>query len=224
MRISNFLRTVTVAGLLSFGSMAAFGNVLGSNDCVGGSCGGTLDIFSNLPGTLLNSNSVTFTALDAQSVAKYSGVLRSAVYRNAGNTLDFYYQFLNDAGSVDAVGRLTMTDFAGFSTDVGYRMDDIDGAGNFTVATQAALSSDRSASGGTIGFSFGPGLNLINPGDTSATLVIRTNALEYTAGSVTTQNGAVYTTAAFAPAVPEPGTYAMMGGGLIALAFLRRRK
>lgn len=226
MRTSSILRAVCVAGLLSLGSTAGFADVIGANGCVGGLCGGTLEVFNNLPGTRLDFTSVRFDAVDAQNVPKYSGVLRTAVYRNASSTLDFYYQFSNSGGSADSVGRLTMTNFAGFTTDVGYRMDNFDGAGLFLDGTQSALSADRSSTGGTIGFGFGPGSGQINPGETSASLVIRTNAVNYTAGSVTTQNGAVFTTASFAPtggAVPEPGTYLMMGLGLIGLAALRRR-
>jgi hypothetical protein len=226
MRISNMIRAGLVAGLLSAGSMTVFADVIGLNGCVGGYCPGALDIFNNLPGTLLDSTSVTFTALDAQNVARYNGTLRTAVYRNASNTLDFYYQFSNNVTSADSVGRLTMTNFSGFTTDVGYRSDNWDGGGQFVAATQAALSADRSSNGGVIGFGFGAGYAKIDPGDISATLVVRTNAYAYTAGSVTTQNGAVYTTASFAPSsgVPEPGTYVTIGAGLIALAALRRRQ
>ena len=226
MRFSNIVRAGVFAALLSAGSMNAFANIIGANECVGGLCPGTLDIFSNLPGTLLNSTSVRFTALDAQNVARYSGVLRSAVYQNSSNFLDFYYQFSSSDASADSVGRLTMTNFGGFITNVGYRSDNWDGIGQFLAGTQDPLNADRSANGGTIGFGFGPLAGKIDKGETSATLVIQTNATAYTAGSVTTQNGAVYTTASFAPtvaAVPEPGTYVMIGAGLIGLAAFRRR-
>ena len=223
MRIPKILRSVSFAALLVAGSVAAFGNVITANQCVGGVCPGTLDIFNNTPGTLLASTSSSFTALDNTGVAKYNGTVRAAVYRNLSNTLDFYYQFTNNSSSVDSVGRLTMTNFTGFTTDVGYRMGNWDG--NFLAANQAALSADRSSTGGTVGFGFGALSSQINPGETSASLVIRTNAINYTSGSVTTQNGAVWTAAAYAPTtgVPEPGTFVLLGAGLIGLAAFRRR-
>lgn len=128
MGLSNYLRTLWLAGLLGVGSIAGFGSPLPANECVGGLCGGTLEVFSNLPGKLLASTSAAFTALDAQNVALYSGVLRSA------------------------------------------------------------------------GFGFGSGASLFDPVETSATLVVRTNAMVHTAGSLTTQNGAVFTTPSLAPA------------------------
>jgi hypothetical protein len=234
MRLSNIIQAGVVAGLLSAGSMTAFADAIGPLGCVGGFCGGTLDIFSNLPGTrLASATDSSWWANDDHGNPSYGGVLRSAVYRNAANTLDFYYQFSNSRASLASISRLTMTNFAGFTTNVGYRMDDWDNEGQFLAGQQAAISADRSLSGGTIGFSFAPfffgsGGN-IDPRETSATLVIRTNAYAFTkAGSLTAQDCADYTTAAFAPttgsAVPEPGTYMMMGTGLIALFALRRRK
>lgn len=228
MFFSRLVQLIPMAGLLALGSLTVSADMISAGQCVGGLCTGTLDIFSNTPGTLLDSNSTSFTAYDNRGDALYSGTLRAAVYRNASNTLDFYFQFVNNWYSEDSVGRLTMTNFAGFTTDVGYRSDNWDGGGIFRAGTQGPVGADRSASGGTVGFTFGSGWGQINPGETSSTMVIRTNAVNYTLGSVTTQNGAVYTASAFSPdggaGVPEPSTYAMIGAGLAAVGMLRRRK
>jgi hypothetical protein len=192
---------------------------------VGGLCGGNLDLFNNAPGVLVVSKSEQFTAYDGTQTARYSGVLRSAVYRNGSNFLDFYYQFTNSQSSADSVGRLTMTNFSGFTTDVGSRMDNFDGSGMFRAGTQAVLGADRNGTG-TVGFQFGTGQGAVGPGEHSATLVIRTNAVNYTLGSVTTQNGAVYTMAAYAPGaqIPEPPSPALLGVSLVVLAVIGRRK
>ena len=57
----------------------------------------------------------------------YSGTFRQVVYREVavtalcptGGCLDFYYQFSNNSGSVDSIGRMTTIAFSGFSLDVG---------------------------------------------------------------------------------------------------------
>ena len=51
------------------------------------------------PGTLLASLSTPFTS----SLGTDSGTIVSAVYQEAGGTLDFYYQVTNDATSIDSL-------------------------------------------------------------------------------------------------------------------------
>src|SRR5713226_829338 len=58
------------------------------------------DNFTGAPaGTLLASLSAPF------STATFAGTLKSAVFRTAGGTLDFYYQLANNAPSTDSLGR-----------------------------------------------------------------------------------------------------------------------
>jgi len=225
MRVNQVIRSVAGIVLLGLLSISANGNVIGLNQCVGGVCGGTLDTFTNLPGTLLGTAVEQFTAYDGLHTARYSGELRSAVYRNAANKLDFYYQLSNSSGSAEAVARLTMTSFGGFTTDVGTRMDNWDGAGIFRTAVQNAVSADRDG-GGTLGFQFGRGPGTVGPGEVSATMVIRTNAVNYTLGTVTTHSVAGYTMAAYAPSaqIPEPPSQALLGLSLVALAVIGRRR
>jgi hypothetical protein len=206
-------------------SISAQGNVIRLNQCVGGFCGGSLDLFNNAPGVLVASVSQQLTASDGTQTASGGGQLRSAVYRNAANLLDFYYQFSSSPWSSDSLGRLTITDFSGFMTDVGQRMDDIDGAGMFLRGTQAVVGADRDGTG-TIGFQFGAGQGGVGAGEHSATLVVRTNAVNYSLGSLTAQNGAVFTMAAYAPGaqIPEPPSAALLGLSLMALAVIGRRR
>ena len=196
-------------------------------------CPAPLDIFDlTNPGQFVVGQTSGVTGLNAQGGILYTGWLRSAVYQNLSTgTLDFFYQYKNDSTSPDPISRLTMTNFVGFTTNIGYSNQNFDGTGNaqvnFRAGDQAPLYGERS-SASTVGFNFGTGSAKIEPGETSSILVIRTNATNYTIGSTSVINGATTNIATYAPtngsSVPEPGTYALFGAGLFALCMLRRRQ
>lgn len=210
-----------------------------SGQCAGPSvlgCVAALDVFSIAnPGTFLDGSTDSVNGLNAQGNVLYSGTLRTAVYRNLVGTLDFYYQFYNSTTSPDSISRLTMNSFAGFTTNLGYTNQNIDGNGNSDVnfrgsgSNQVPLVGER-VSSSTVGFNFGAGSfsPKINPGETSSILLVRTNAMNYGIGSTSVINGATVNIVTFAPTagsdVPEPATYALMGAGLMALGLLRRNR
>ena len=178
------------------------------------------------PGTLLADTTQTVNGTGGA----YTGTLVSAVYMETGGTLDFYYQFTNNAGSKDAVARITDTDFTGFTTATGFRVDgaSLTGAG-FSNGTVAPVTADRNAPGGdVVGFQFSPPDSAkILPGTTSDVLVISTNATRFQPGRVNVIDGGVTDVAGFEPAVsttvPEPATFLFLGGGLLALGAIRRK-
>jgi PEP-CTERM motif len=182
-------------------------------------------------GTLLASLSAPFTTFNGNS----SGTLLSAVYRETGGTLDFYYQITNNTISTncgtggkpacDPLSRETDTDFSKFITQVAFRTDGA-ASGVFINGTVSPVTADRnSGSGNVIGFSFSS--PEIGPGTTSNVLIISTDATTFKAGSASVLDGTGATVASFEPAsavssVPEPATSALLGSGLLALGGLRR--
>ena len=155
----------------------------------------------------------------------FTGTMRTAVVDGPedGINLDFYYQFTNTSSSRDAVARITTADFSGFLAEAFQSPGAVDTL--FPAGSVAADTVDRSASGAVIGFNFLPGgTNTLDNGTTSYTLVLRTNAEVFTDGTIGVIDGSGTTTLGFAPAIPEPETYALMAAGLGLLGFLRRRQ
>jgi hypothetical protein len=136
------------------------------------------------------------------------------------NDLTFVYQIsltggTNASGKSSIVERLTMSAFDSFSTDVGYFA---------TGAQKIPPLADRSGDGDVVGFDYRT--NVINVGDTTALLVINTNAVSYKTGSLSVQDGLTANLNGFSPtAAPEPSTVAtaLTGLGLVGLGALRRK-
>lgn len=175
----------------------------------------------SLPGdaVLIDLRSDAFVGMNALSEVLYTGTVESYVFRQAAGNLIFGYIVYNDATSIDEISAVSMTDFAGWVTEVGQ-----DPAAAGSASMSPATSASRSTGGGTVTFNFTRdplGRGALEQGTASYGMMIRTNATDYTRGTVNVLNGAIATVESFAP-VPEPASIAALGVG--AAALLRRRK
>ncbi|MCX8521396.1 MAG: PEPxxWA-CTERM sorting domain-containing protein [Rhodoferax sp.] len=168
-------------------------------------------------GTLLDS------AITNINNISYTGIARSAVYRTETG-LDFYYQFSSAPTSVNGIARFTGYNFSALSSSPIEVFQTGAAFGIFSAGTVTSDMADRTNLG-VIGFNFMPdGTPKVNPGTSSFTQIIRTNATHYTAGTFGLLNGIGDNARAFAPAVPEPQTYAMLLAGLGMIGTIIRRR
>lgn len=148
----------------------------------------------------------------------FTGVLVSTVYRRPDQQLTFTYQLQNSTSSANVLHRLTVSSFAGFTTDASTQ------AGSASIITPTLV--DRSTPD-VVGFSFldGFGAGPIRPGQQSSLLVVETNALTHVPSRAAIIDGTTATVGTFAPleAIPEPGTWALGIFGALALVGLIRR-
>ncbi len=174
-------------------------------------------VVGSFGGTLLD------TAITSISNASYNGTARTAVY-DTGSGLDFYYQFSNDASSKNGIERFTGYDFSALGSSVMSVFQTASAFDIFVAGTEFSDYADRTLSG-VIGFNFVPTADSkINPGTTSYTQIIRTTGRNYVAGNFGLLDGIGDNAAGFAPAVPEPETYAMLLSGLGLIGFIGRRR
>jgi hypothetical protein len=183
------------------------------------------------PGTLLASLSVPYIG----SLGTPGGTAYSAVYREAGGTLDFSYQATNldtskcgGAGQIlcDSIARGTAVSFLGFSTALGFRLDGGSFGGPFVAGTVTPVTGDRNSIGDVVGFSFNPpDSRKVQPGQVSSIFIISTNATKFTSGNLSVIDGGTTTVASFEPTpVPEPTSPLLLIGGVIGLAARRLRR
>lgn len=146
-------------------------------------------------GTVLASTSTTI------STPSFGGTARSAVVRNSAGTLDFYYQFSNDAMSFDSIVSLHMFNFAGSTTHVFQILDgSAIGAAGFMDGTVASITASRNPNGQTVVFEFGA--VGIPPATTSRTMVIRTDATIFSVGRFSILDGISASVPAYQPSQP----------------------
>jgi hypothetical protein len=158
----------------------------------------------------------TFTANFKENVYADPTDGITASCASSGKCLDFVFQFTNLSTSKSVIERFSMSSFGASMTAVG--TSPFGGLLDPVTIT-------RSTSGEVVAFNYNPFGIQVSPGETTPWLVIQTNAVTWTTGFVSAQDGTAGSGAAIVPfaVTPEPSSLALIGGGLSVFGVLLRR-
>lgn len=164
------------------------------------------------------------------SINTTSGLLdvtaTASVYTDKSTgTLDFVYTISNNSDSKDIVGQVTVGNFANAAsapTNGTLLTGQIDVGSDSSSSGQAPASVSWSANAQTVVWYYNTD---VSSGNSSQTLVIKTNATEYTNGSLSVQDSGTIQFQGFQPG-PEPSTMALAALGTLGFVGygIRRRK
>jgi hypothetical protein len=169
-------------------------------------------------GTYVTSITDSFIGTDITGTVYYTGTLTETVLRDSTG-LVFEYSFSNDSTSKDAITQLATLNYAGYYVSAD--------------ALTSVNGMDRSSGQGDV-VTFGWLDNPVDPGQSSGSFWIQTNASAYQAGSTQLIGAGIASTSTDGPAglipaanplvTPEPATMSLLGMGLISLGGLRRKR
>lgn len=179
--------------------------------------GTTVAANPQLAGTVLEDDDVAFSF----AAGTVTGHVQSRVVRSSvDGTLDFYWRVFNDDNSATSLTSFRLVNFFTSVYNGDYRTDGLGDVGPDNVLNFG---------GGALNFRFDE--TPVGPGQSSYFMFLDTNAVNYNRSALydltSLRDGEISTLfSTFAPTafVPEPGTYALMLGGLGITALVRRRR
>lgn len=144
----------------------------------------------------------------------------------AGKCLTWVLQVTNRASSTDTIARVTVSNFAGWTTETGINTNGAPGmtdSGSNIAPDRVSRSSD----GKIVRWDFGQnGGQEVGLGQTTRLLEIQTNATQTIPGTVTVQDGVAGNGPGLSPAIPETLWVPAIGlfGGAVAGGYAVRRR